>query len=60
MIDSVVFKAGFNEGYEDLLSDMKQWLLRSGGELKLFTLVNFQEDREELARHRIEARPGSV
>ncbi|KAL5361920.1 hypothetical protein BJX96DRAFT_166259 [Aspergillus floccosus] len=32
---NVIFEAGFTETYDDLIRDMKQWLLHSGGQVQL-------------------------
>ncbi|PTU17459.1 hypothetical protein P175DRAFT_0535790 [Aspergillus ochraceoroseus IBT 24754] len=51
-IIGVVFEAGFSENYEDLLSDMRQWLLRSDDDLQLVIIVNIQEDRKSLEKNK--------
>jgi hypothetical protein len=47
----VIFEVGFSEGYQDLLGDMGQWLLKSGGTgcaVQLVVLVTIEEDRTSL------------
>ena len=45
-VPSVVFEVGFTESYNDLVSDAKQWLQKSGGEVRLVILVNIEEDEK--------------
>ncbi|PKX98636.1 uncharacterized protein P174DRAFT_416361 [Aspergillus novofumigatus IBT 16806] len=44
----VVFEIGFTESYSDLLRDASQWLLRSGGEVKLAIIIKIDEDKRQL------------
>ena len=46
LLPSVVFEAGFTEGYDDLVGDAEQWLQKSGGEVRLVILVNIEEDAQ--------------
>jgi hypothetical protein len=41
---SVVFEVRFTESYDDLVNNARQWLQKSGGEVRLVILVNIEED----------------
>lgn len=41
----MVFEVGFAEDYEDLRSDVRQWLEKAGKKVRLVVLVDIQEDR---------------
>jgi hypothetical protein len=45
---TVIFEVGFTESYEDLLSDMRQWITKSQGSVQLVILVNIKEDVKQL------------
>ncbi|KAI9376111.1 hypothetical protein BJX61DRAFT_460647 [Aspergillus egyptiacus] len=40
----VIFETGFTERYADLANDAAQWLLRSGGKVRLVVLIDIRED----------------
>lgn len=40
---SWVWEVGFTESYIDLLEDARQWLEKSGGRVKLVTIVKLEE-----------------
>lgn len=44
-IPRIVFKVGLSQLYEDLVSDAKQWLERSGGRVKVVIIVDIKETR---------------
>jgi hypothetical protein len=46
---TVIFEAAFSETYDDLIRDMQQWLLHSGGQVQLVVLANIKEDKKALA-----------
>lgn len=46
---TVIFEAAFSETYDDLIRDMRQWLLHSDGQVQLVVLANIKEDKEALA-----------
>jgi hypothetical protein len=48
---SLVFEVGFTEGYEDLRSDVRQWLEKAGKKVQAVVLVDIQEDRVALRNH---------
>ncbi|KAE8377304.1 hypothetical protein BDV26DRAFT_281932 [Aspergillus bertholletiae] len=47
---TVIFEAGFSETYEDLIIDMKRWLLFSCGRVQLVILVDINEDKKPLLK----------
>ena len=47
----VVIEVGFSESYHDLVRDASQWLLRSGGRVKLVIIVKVEEDKLQLNVH---------
>lgn len=47
----VVIESGFSESYQDLVRDASQWLLRSGGRVKLVIIVKVEEDKRQLNIH---------
>ncbi|GFF84011.1 hypothetical protein IFM53868_04002 [Aspergillus udagawae] len=46
---TVAFEAAFSEAYDDLIRDMRQWLLHSDGQVQLVVLANIKEDKKALA-----------
>ncbi|KAJ9214273.1 hypothetical protein DTO166G4_4118 [Paecilomyces variotii] len=48
LVPMIVFETGFAEQYEDLRNDAYQWLLRSGGKVRLVVLVDINEDKRVL------------
>ncbi|GFF80167.1 hypothetical protein IFM62136_10239 [Aspergillus lentulus] len=46
---TVIFEAAFSETYDDLIRDMRQWLLHSDGQVQLVVLANIKEDKQALA-----------
>jgi hypothetical protein len=44
-IPRIVFEVGLSQPYEDLVSDAKQWLERSGGGVKVVMIVDIREAR---------------
>ncbi|KAE8369754.1 hypothetical protein BDV27DRAFT_152833 [Aspergillus caelatus] len=48
----VVFEVGFNESYDDLQNDARQWLIRSRGLVRLVLLVRIDEDVRQLQVYR--------
>lgn len=48
LLPMVVFETGFAERYEDLRNDASQWLLRSGGKVRLVVLFKIDEDQRVL------------
>ncbi|KAF8241296.1 hypothetical protein K440DRAFT_665379 [Wilcoxina mikolae CBS 423.85] len=52
-IPSVVFEVGFSERYEDLESDIRQWLDKAARKVQVVVLVDIQED---MAARRRQAR----
>ncbi|KAL2821704.1 hypothetical protein BDW59DRAFT_164043 [Aspergillus cavernicola] len=47
---TVIFEAGFSETHDDLIRDMKQWLLHSRGRVQLVILADFNEDKKQLLK----------
>ncbi|PKY00943.1 hypothetical protein P168DRAFT_293326 [Aspergillus campestris IBT 28561] len=47
---TVIFEAGFSETHDDLVRDMKQWLLHSRGEVQLVILADINEDKKQLLK----------
>jgi sulfite reductase beta subunit-like hemoprotein len=45
LLFTVVFEVGFSESYEDLLSDAKQWLIKSSEEVTIAVIIKIQEDK---------------
>jgi hypothetical protein len=41
---TIVFEVGFNQSYEALVEDCKQWLQRSEGQIKRCFLINITEN----------------
>lgn len=54
-IPTVIFEAGFSEPYDDLLNDMRQWLLKTKGRVQLVILANIDEDKK--ARNTLKKTP---
>jgi len=42
-LPSIVFEAGFTESHDDLISDAKQWLTKSHGDVRLVIIVDIKE-----------------
>ena len=47
----IAIEIGFSESYHDLVRDASQWLLRSGGRVKLVIIVKVDEDKRQLNIH---------
>ncbi|KAE8374441.1 hypothetical protein BDV26DRAFT_42707 [Aspergillus bertholletiae] len=45
---TVIFESGFSETYEDLIIDMKRWLLFSCGQVQLVILADINKDKKHL------------
>ncbi|OKL60532.1 hypothetical protein UA08_04305 [Talaromyces atroroseus] len=43
-IQTVIFEVGVTEGYQDLVSDAKQWLLKACHEVNLVVIIDIKED----------------
>ncbi|KAE8398820.1 hypothetical protein BDV37DRAFT_275758 [Aspergillus pseudonomiae] len=48
---TVIFESAFSETYDDLILDMKQWLLHGRGQVQLVILADFNEDKKQLRNH---------
>ncbi|OGM47375.1 hypothetical protein ABOM_003812 [Aspergillus bombycis] len=48
---TVMFESAFSETYDDLIRDMKQWLLHGRGQVQLVILADCNEDKKQLLNH---------